>query len=62
MAKSRKTFQRLGVKEYERQNASAQRKIYTAIEEYKKLAEQAKTEAETEVTNEETVEQDVANI
>jgi hypothetical protein len=41
MAKSRKTFQRLGVKEYQRQEASAQRKVYKAIEEYRKLAEVA---------------------
>ena len=56
MDKSRKTFQRLGVKEYQRQEASAQRKIYKAIEEYKKLAE-----VQAEVNSEENIEQNVAD-
>jgi hypothetical protein len=56
MAKSRRTFQRLGVKEYQRQEASAQRKVYKAIEEYRKLAE-----AQAEVNSEENIEQDMAN-
>ena len=57
MAKSRRTFQRLGVKEYQRQEASAQRKIYTAIEECRKLAE-AQSEAKT---SEENIEQNVVS-
>ncbi len=58
MAKSRRTFQRLSFKEHQRQEASGQRKLYKAIEEYKKLAE-----AQAEVSKSETnIEPNVADI